>query len=162
MINPSDIVNQLVAALQAIPQLVAQLGGSASNIYPYKDSPPQESSLSRAIYEMTSPSVMVAWMGSNPSGQEGLGLFSHAVSLYVRADDATTAPGTPTFANVITAIVNGTPTGWTDRLLMSSWFGNRLEPMEVPTIRRIHDEEGTIDLFELATQFTETFDDVDN
>ncbi len=159
MINPSDIVNALVAALQGIPQLVDQLGGKATNIYAYRDSPPQQSSLSRAIYEMISPSVMVVWIGTSPSRKEGIGLFSHEVSLYVRADDATTAPGTPTFANVITAMINGTPTGRPVRFIMDELMPN-LQPMEVPTIRRIHDEEGTLDLFEVATEFTELWEDL--
>ena len=32
------------------------------------------------------------------------------------------------------------------------------EPMQVPTVERIHDEEGTVDIFELTTIFNEIGD----
>lgn len=157
MLNPADIVNALVTALQGTPAVVTELNGDATLIYAYTDSPPQSSSLALNIYQMPAPGVMIAWNGTGPAKNDTLGLFSHEIAIYVRAQDSTAAPGTPTFANIVSAIINAQPTGYSERLINSELLPELL-PMEIPTVRRIHDEEGTIDLFEIATDFTEKTD----
>lgn len=155
MVNPSLIVNALVEQIQKIPAVVTQLTGDVTRIYAYQDSPPQKSSLSRAIYEMTSPSVMVAWMGTSPT--TGMTLWGHEVSIYVRGDDSTYGNNQPTFANLVTAIINGIPQG-SEQSMLNLEVLDYVLPMDVPTIRRIHDDEGTIDLFEIVTRFEEKGD----
>lgn len=157
MQNPAHIVNLIVERLRAIPAVVQCCGSNANRIYAYRDAPPDHSSLSRAIYQMISPGVMVAWMGSGPITEESLGMFGHDISIFVCAEDNTAGGHEPTYANLITAILNGKATDDPNR-----WISMNLTPdlelMTIPTIRRINDDVGEHDRFEISTRINETTD----
>ena len=55
MIDPSEIVNNLVGMLRDIPALVTEVGGDAARIYAYHDSYPKNISLTHALHQMASP-----------------------------------------------------------------------------------------------------------
>lgn len=156
MLNPSEIVDSLVTALQTIEPLVDELNGEPDRIYAYRDAPPRSGSLSQGIFRMKSPGVMVAWNGTSAGAEAGP--WAHSISLFVRARDYPFG-NIPSYANVITLIVNGlvTSEGGQQKLL-DARIHPLCDPMQVPTIERIHDEEGTIDIFEISTTFNEIGD----
>ena len=55
MIDPSEIVTNLVAMLRDVPDLVAEVGGDAERIYAYHDQYPKNVSLVHAIHAMPAP-----------------------------------------------------------------------------------------------------------
>lgn len=150
MINPNRIVRAYVEALQAAPEVINALGGNTANVQSYEDAAPGSFSIARAIMRMREPGVLVAWMGTSPS-TVGLGLFAHEVSVYVRA--SVEAP----YANIITAILNARGRGDTNKLINQALLPE-LQPMEIPTTKRIQDEEGSVDMFEISTRFEEALD----
>lgn len=60
MQNPSTLIDSLVTALRAIPELVALLEGNANNVVAYKRTYPASLQLEQAIHELNPPAVMVA------------------------------------------------------------------------------------------------------
>ena len=66
MINISDLVDGLVAALRGVPELSAEFGPQGANIYAYHDRFPQSSNLRLAISEMPAHSILVCWARTDP------------------------------------------------------------------------------------------------
>ena len=60
MINPAELVDNLIALLRDIPELVAEMEGDAQRIFAYHDQYPKRSSLAAAIHEMPAPGIMAA------------------------------------------------------------------------------------------------------
>jgi hypothetical protein len=153
MLEPNLLVDRLVELLQATPEVVRLIGNRPDWIQGYRDSPPQSCSLSQAIFEMSAPGILVAWMGSSTPNE----LYAHNLSIYVRAADAA-YPGAATYSQLVAAIINAKPTNQSQPLRNLELFPGLVEPMSVPSIQRIHDDDGTMDLFELNTTIPETFD----
>ena len=66
MINTSAPVDNLVAALRDVPDLVADMNCDSDRIYAYHDQYLKRSSLPLAIHQMPAPGIMVAWQGTAP------------------------------------------------------------------------------------------------
>ena len=60
MIDPSEIVTNLVAMLRDVPDLLVEVGGDPTRIYAYHDQYPKNISLVHAIHTMPAPSIMAA------------------------------------------------------------------------------------------------------
>ena len=67
MIDTSDLVDNLVAVLRDIPELVEEMGGDPERIFAYHDQYPKRSSLAHAIHQMPAPSIMAVWQGTGPA-----------------------------------------------------------------------------------------------
>jgi hypothetical protein len=67
MIDPSILINALVALLQDIPDLVTEVNGDPERIYAYDDQYPKRSSLPFAIHQMPAPSIMAAGRARFPA-----------------------------------------------------------------------------------------------
>src|ERR1035437_5075777 len=91
MIDASEIVNNLVAMLRDVPALVAEVGNDATRIYAYHDSYPKNVSLTHALHQMPSPSIMAVWQGTQPGSFGGVDVWKHQVTLFLRAKEETTA-----------------------------------------------------------------------
>jgi hypothetical protein len=151
VINPSVLIGRLVQELQDTPKILRHLENKPDRIRPYVDSPPQKSSLSREIYKMPVPSLLVAYMGTAPVGDEEK--LAHSISVYVRARDSDN-PKDATYASIITDIYNAIPV--TSGIpLFSLNLTDDVEAMSIPTAQRIHDDEGSIDIFEIVTSVEE-------
>ena len=108
MIDPSEIVNNLVGMLRDIPALVTEVGGDAARIYAYHDSYPKNISLTHALHQMASPSILVVWQGTQPGAFGGVDVWKHQVTLFLRAKEETTV-GTA-YYRLFRLIVKGVPT----------------------------------------------------
>ncbi len=153
MINPSELVDNLVAALRDIPELVAELGGDVERIYAYHDSYPQNVSLAHAIHQMPAPSIMAAWQGTAPGSFGGMDVWKHQVTLFLRA--GATEDVTP-YYRLVRWITKGKPTTAGAEMLNATIHPS-CYPMDLPSIQRQTDAEG-LDYFEAPMAFTEIGD----
>ena len=64
MVDPSVLVDNLVAMLRDIQDLVLEMDGDPDRIYAYHDQYPKQSSLTHAIHQMPAPSIMAVWQGT--------------------------------------------------------------------------------------------------
>ncbi len=155
MIDPSEIVNNLVAMLRDVPELVTEVANDPARIYAYHDSYPKNVSLVHAIHQMASPSIMVAWQGTQPGYFGGVDVWKHQITLFMRAKEEATA-GTA-YYRLFRLITKGVPTAQGIALLNVTIHAS-CYPMDLPMIQRQTDAEG-LDYFEVPLSFTEIGDD---
>jgi hypothetical protein len=148
MVDPEDLVDELVALLRAVPALVTAMGEDATRIYGYDDEYPQTTNLPRAIHKMASPSVMVVYAGFG-IGSMGRGQpINHAVTICVRP-----GPDASIF-DIGKLLVDGTPTGQAVAMIYLT-VDTALDPMEVEgRYNRQVDAEG-VEYWELNISFNE-------
>jgi hypothetical protein len=160
MIDPSELVDNLVAALRDIPDLVAEMGSDADRIYAYHDQYPQRVSLAHAIHQMPVPGLMAVWQGTQPGSFSGVDVWKHQLTLFVRVGASAVKEGVAvptTYYSLFRLIVKGTPsTG--DQPILNTAIHDSCYPMDLPMIQRQTDSEG-LDYFEIPIQFTEIGDE---
>src|SRR5512146_2772791 len=109
MIDTSVLVNNLVAALRDIPELVDEMGGDPERIFAYHDQYPKKASLAQAIHTMPAPSIMAAWQGTAPGAFGGFEVWKHSITLYGRARETFDGdPPTP-YYRIFRLITKGVP-----------------------------------------------------
>ena len=155
MIDPSEIITNLVAMLSDIPDLVVEMGGDTDRIYPYHDSYPKNVSLVHAIHSMPVPGLMVVWQGTQPGSFGGVDVWKHQITLFLRAKEETTV-GTA-YYKLFRLITKGIPTAAGVEMLNAT-VHTSCYPMDLPSIQRQTDAEG-LDYFEVPLSFTEIGDD---
>ncbi len=155
MIDPSVLVNNLVAALRDIPDLVAEMDDDPERIYAYHDAYPRLVSLAQAIHGMPAPSIMAVWQGTQPGSFSGMDVWKHQITLFLRAGERASASATP-YYRLFRLITKGVPTASGQPMLNSTIHPN-CYPMDLPLIQRQTDAEG-LDHFEMPLQFTEIGD----
>jgi hypothetical protein len=155
MIDPSEIVNNLVAVLRDVPELISEVANDPARIYAYHDSYPKNVSLVHAIHQMASPSIMVVWQGTQPGSFGGVDVWKHQITLFMRAKEEATA-GTA-YSRLFRLVTKGVPTAQAVPLLYVT-VHTSCYPMDLPTIQRQTDAEG-LDYFEVPLSFTEIGDD---
>jgi hypothetical protein len=87
MIDTSVLVDNLVAVLRDIPELVEEMGGDPERIFAYHDQYPKNISLAHAIHQMRAPSIMAVWQGTGlaPSARRTCGsITSHCSCAHER------------------------------------------------------------------------------
>ena len=159
MINPKTILAEWVAALQALPNLVAALGGDATKIQFYSENitvfgQPTQANVRLAVLSMPPGSIIAAWNGTAPGRLGNALVFVHDFSLYLRA------PETPSvgYEDLFPWIVNDIPEGGTLRMLHIQIDPN-CEPMDfrLPDARRntivISADGATFEYFAVAPVF---------
>ncbi len=157
MIDPSELVDNLVAMLRDIPDLVVEMGGDAERIYPYHDSYPKKVSLAHAIHSMPAPGLMAVWQGTQPGSFGGVDVWKHQVTLFLRARETFDGdPPTP-YYRMFRLITKGIPTAAGVEMLNATVHPS-CYPMDLPQIQRQTDAEG-LDYFEVPLSFTEIGDD---
>ena len=92
MNNPKTVGLEFVAALQALPNLVAALGGNAAGIQYYSENrvvfgQPTQNNSRLAILSMPPGSIMIVWQGSGPARLGTMLVFAHQYSLFLRAPE---------------------------------------------------------------------------
>jgi hypothetical protein len=156
VIDPSELVNNLVATLRLIPDLVAEMDGDTERIYAYHDQFPKRSSLAHAIHQMPAPSIMAAWQGTQPGSFGEVDVWKHQVTLYLRAREAADSDA-PAYHRMFRLITKGVPTG-SDVPMLNVTIHPSCHAMDLPLIQRQTDAEG-LDYFEIPITFTEIGDD---
>lgn len=157
MIDSSVLIDNLVAALRDIPDLVTEMGGDPERIFAYHDSYPKRISLQHAIHSMPAPSIMAAWQGTAPGSFGGFDVWKHAVTLYLRAGEQFEGNDPTAYYRLFRLIVKGVPASG-DHPLLNLQIHPSCHPMDLPTIQRQTDMEG-LDYFEVPITFTEIGDD---
>ena len=110
MINVAELVDNLVALLRDIPELVAEMEGDSERIYAYHYRYPKESSRAYAILTMPVPGIMVAYDGSFPMPFGSVQTRGYRVNVYMRCRE-TFAGDRPSGYYVLGQLLeNGIPT----------------------------------------------------
>ncbi len=157
MIDTSVLVDNFVAVLRDIPDLVEEMGGDPERIFAYHDQYPKKVSLAHAIHQMPAPSIMAVWQGSGPGAFGGFDVWKHQVTLFLRARESFDGePPTP-YYRMFRSITKGVPTQRGQQMLNIQVHPN-CHPMDLPAVQRQTDAEG-LDYFEVPITFTEIGDD---
>ncbi|MCX6632315.1 MAG: hypothetical protein NTW28_32290 [Candidatus Solibacter sp.] len=157
MIDTSGLVDNLVALLRDIPELVEEMGGDPERIFAYHDQYPKRASLPHAIHQMPAPSIMAVWQGTTPGAFGDFDVWKHEVTLFLRARETFDGdPPTP-YYRMFRLIWKGVPAG-SGVAMNNTTVHASFYPMDVPSILRRTDGEG-LDYFEVPTTFTEIGDD---
>ncbi len=116
MINPAELVDNLVALLRDIPDLVTEMGGDSERIFAYHDQYPKRASLAHAIHQMPAPSIMAVWQGTAPGSFGGMDVWKHQVTLYLRARETFEGDPPTAYYRLYELIKKGVPLGRTPML----------------------------------------------
>jgi hypothetical protein len=157
MIDTSVLVDNLVAVLRDIPELVTEMDGDPERIYAYHDQYPKHVSLVHAVHLMPAPSIMAVWQATTPGSFGGFDVWKHQVTLYLRARETFDGdPPTP-YYRMFRHITKGVPTESGVAMNVVTVHPS-CYPMDLPSILRQTDAEG-LDYFEVPITFTEIGDD---
>jgi len=157
MINPAELVDNLIAMLRDIPDLVTEMSGDSERIFAYHDQYPKRSSLAHAIHQMPAPSVMAVWQGTAPGSFGSAEVWKHQVTLYLRARETFDGDPPTAYYQLFRLVTRGVPSSAGVPMLNATVHPS-CHPMDLPLIQRQTDAEG-LDYFEVPITFTETGDD---
>lgn len=157
MINPAELVDNLVALLRDIPELVAEMEGDATRIFVYHDQYPKRASLAAAIHDMPAPGIMAVWQGTQPSSFGGVDVWRHQVTLYLRARETFDGDPPTAYYRLFRLITKGVPASAGVPMLNATVHPS-CHAMDLPLIQRQTDAEG-LDYFEAPLSFMEMGDD---
>jgi len=157
MIDPSELITNLIGTLRDIPDLVVEMGGDAERIYPYHDSYPKNVSLVHAIHAMPAPGLMVVWQGTQPGSFGGVDVWKHQITIFLRARETFAGDAPTAYYLLFRLITKGVPTAAGVEMLNVT-VHESCYPMDLPQIQRQTDAEG-LDYFEVPLSFTEIGDD---
>jgi hypothetical protein len=157
MINPAELVDNLVAMLRDIPDLVTEMNGDPERIFAYHDQFPKRASLAHAIHQMPAPSIMAVWQGTQPGAFGAMDVWKHQVTLFLRARETFESDPPTAYYRLFRLITKGVPASAGTQMLNAT-----VHPccyaMDLPMIQRQTDAEG-LDYFEVPITFTEAGDD---
>jgi hypothetical protein len=155
LVDPSEIVDNIVEKLRDITGLVTAVGGDKTKIFAYHDRYPENVSLEDAKYKLLHPGIMVAWQGTGLGSRGGFAAWRHSISIFLRATPEG-AGGTPAgYYSLYRLIIDGVPTGEDGQALQYATIHSSCDPMDdVPPIQRQTDAAG-VDYFEVTMSFTE-------
>ncbi len=156
MISPADLIDNLVALLRDIPELVVEMNGKPERIYVYHDQYPKRSSLAVSIHQMPAPAIMAAWQGTVPGSFGGSDVWKHQITLYLRAGETSGDENPAPYYRLFRLATKGVPASL-DVPLLNATVHPGCYPMDVPSIQRATDAEG-LDYFEASISFTEIGD----
>jgi len=157
MINPAELVDNLVAMLRGIPDLVAEMEGDPERIYAYHDQYPKKASLAQAIHTMPAPAVMAVWQGTAPGTFGSADVWKHQVTLYLRSRETDESDPPAAYYRLFRLITKGVPEG-SEVPMLNATVHPSCYPMDLPQIQRQTDAEG-LDYFEVPITFTEIGDE---
>ncbi len=157
MFDDSVLVDNLVATLRDIPDLVEEMGGDPERIFAYHDQYPKKVSLAHALHQMPAPSIMAVWQGTGPGTFGGFDVWKQQVTLYLRARETFDGDPPNPYPRLFRLITKGVPTHSGQPMLNVQVHPN-CHPMDLPSIQRQTDAEG-LDYFEVPITFTEIGDD---
>ena len=141
MLNPEPITDAIVAALQDIPLVVAEMGGDPTRIQAFHYRPGQDLRLVERVYKMTPPEILVAFNQTLAGNFDGETIFKHRFEVYIRVGNLATMPDPHSFEYLWWALTSAkmNSTGQNIRYV-NLVFG--LEIMDTPSISHHVDEDG--------------------
>ena len=157
MINPAELVDNFVAMLRDIPDLVVEMSGDDARIFAYHDQYPKRSSLAHAIHQMPAPSIMAVWQGTQPGAFGGMDVWKHQVTLFLRARETFDGDPPTAYYRLFRLITKGVP-GSAGVPMLNATVHPSCYAMDLPLIQRQTDAEG-LDYFEVPVTFTEIGDE---
>ncbi len=157
MFDDSVLVDNLVATLRDIPDLVEEMGGDPERIFAYHDQYPKKVSLAHALHQMPAPSIMAVWQGTGPGTFGGFDVWKHQVTLFLRARETFDGEPPNPYPRLFRIITKGVPAHSGQPMLNVQVHPN-CHPMDLPSIQRQTDAE-SLDYFEVPITFTEIGDD---
>ncbi len=157
MIDPSEIIANLVAMLRDIPELVFEMDGEPDRIFAYHDQYPKCVSLAHAIHTMPAPSIMAVWQGTAPGAFGGFDVWKHQVTLFLRMHQVADPDPPGGYYRLFRLITKGVPAASGVPMNLVTVHPN-CYPMDLPSIQRQTDAEA-LDYFEVPLTFTEIGDD---
>ena len=157
MIDTSVLIDNLVALLRDIPELIAEMNGDPERIFAYHDQYPKRASLAGAIHEMPAPGIMAVWQGTYPGTFGNAEVWKHSVTLYLRARETSDGQPPNPYSLLFQLIVKGVPTA-TGVPMLHTTVHPSCYPMDAPLTERQTDAEA-LDYFWIPLMFTEIGDD---
>jgi len=160
MLNPADLVDAIVAALQDIPEFVTEMNSEPDRISAYHDQFPARVNLGQAIYQMDPPSTLVAWRETAPGSVGRMEMWKHSFSVYFRPKEHA-AGDDYGYGKLMGLLINGVPTSGTGQKLLNEPIHASCFPMDVPTFARntlMVTQDSSIDYFEVRLTLTEMGD----
>jgi hypothetical protein len=157
MIDTSVLVDNLVAALRDVPELVDEMGGDPERIFAYHDQYPKRISLAHALHSMPAPATMAVWQGTTPGTFGGFDVWKHQVSLFLRARETFDGDAPTAYYRMFRLITKGVPAQG-GQAMLNTTIHPSCYPMDLPSIQRQTDAEG-LDYFEVPITFTEIGDE---
>jgi hypothetical protein len=156
-VNPAELVDNLVALLRDIPELVTEMNGDPERILAYHDQYPKRSSLAHAIHQMPAPSILAVWQGTYPGAFGGMDVWKHRVTLFLRARETFEGDPPTGYYRLYRLIKKGVPAS-VDQPMLNVTVHPSCYAMDLPPIERQTDAEG-LDYFEVPITFTEIGDE---
>ncbi len=154
MIDPAELLDALVDALRAIPELRSEMNGDEARIAAYHYRFPDENSLVKAVHEMPAPGILVAWRGAGPGQRGGFQCYEHQLSLFLRSREQQSGDDATGYYRLYRYIADGVP-GGSGLPLIHRTVHASCDPMSnVPGIVQQTDAEG-VDYFEVGIAFKE-------
>ncbi|HEY1898128.1 MAG TPA: hypothetical protein VGG62_17745 [Terracidiphilus sp.] len=163
MLDPDVVANSIAAALQSIPELVAELGGPAIpatesiSVHSYYSG--EENSVARVVSQMRAPSLLIAYWDYLGGNFDGTSVWKHRVNLYIRSRNKASNGGASSAPhlwwmcmNLPVTVPEGAP-----NLRYVSLCGGNLEIMDIPPLLHQTDELGQ-DFFYSTMVFPERGD----
>lgn len=157
MIDPAELVDNLVARLRDITDLVMEMDGLPDRIFAYHDSYPKRVSLAHAIHQMPVPAMMAVWQGTHPGALGGMDVWKHQVTLFLRARETFDGDPPTAYYRLFRLITKGVSDS-TSVPMLNSTVHPSCYPMDIPSVQRSTDAEG-LDYFEVNMSFTEIGDE---
>ena len=127
MLDPSDLIDNIVTTLQSNSALTALLANSSpASIIPFYESDPSSTNLEQAVQEQPSGTIMICWLGTRTGSFNRMEAIKHDYGAYLKSIGRASA----TFA----ALMNGvcSSTGLKFRF---SQVNNKVNPVEAVSIK---------------------------
>lgn len=161
MINPGVLVAGIVAALRAVPELVAECNHDELRINAYVDRYPDSASIARAVWKMPNPSILIAYQGFGPGRVRAMETWRHQVTVFLKLRELGPDEASEAYYRALELLVNGVTTVSGQRMLATEVVAD-CYAMDVPSAGRrslVIDQVGTtIDYWEFTAVFTEKGD----
>ena|ERR1044071_7550374 len=154
--NAGDLLDNLIDALQHIPEIVEEMDGDASRISAYHDAYPTLTSFELVVDNAPSPSITGVWMASGPARIGDREVCEHRFSLFLRsrrvpAGSSATRVG---YYRIFDALRNGVPSNGNGLALLEYQIHPECLPMDFPRMERERDAEG-VSYWEVPISFKE-------
>ncbi len=149
MVDTNDIIDALILLLRDIPDLVKALGDDETRIFAYKDEYPQSISLQQAIYDQSTPSVMLAFQARARASRGDFATYRHDILVIIRPSSVAD------YASIAALISEGKPES-VGLEICNIDVVDDCDPfgVDLPELRRESDENG-IDYYTLLLSFNE-------
>ena len=146
MLNPGLVTDAIVDVLQSIPDLAAAMtvtdasGAPTCRISAFHYRLGAEHRLAEAIYKMPSPSMLVAWDGTQGCNFNGQSIWKHRFNVYFRMGNAAGLTDPVGYEDLWWIVCNKPPTGSQVNIRYMQLFPG-LDIMDTPTVVHALDED---------------------